>query len=57
MLGMYKKTSLSTKKYLLEMKRRKDLHNQLMELRGNIRVFCRVRPLISEDGGGKLLVT
>ena len=31
---------------------RKKLHNQLVELRGNIRVFCRVRPPISEDGNG-----
>ncbi|XP_055679371.1 protein claret segregational [Lutzomyia longipalpis] len=25
---------------------RKDLHNQMMDLRGNIRVFCRVRPAL-----------
>ena len=34
------------------MQLRKRLHNQLVELRGNIRVFCRVRPPIQEDGGG-----
>lgn len=34
------------------MKQRKELHNQLIELKGNIRVFCRVRPLIIEDGSG-----
>jgi len=31
-----------------------DMHNQLMELKGSIRVFCRVRPILdkssSEDG-------
>ena len=27
--------------------RRKDLHNMLVELRGNIRVYCRVRPLLA----------
>ena len=34
------------------MQLRKKLHNELVELRGNIRVFCRVRPAISEDGEG-----
>ncbi|XP_039833364.1 uncharacterized protein LOC120694258 isoform X6 [Panicum virgatum] len=33
---------------------RSDMHNQLMELKGSIRVFCRVRPILdkssSEDG-------
>jgi len=31
----------------LERTRRKTLHNTLVELRGNIRVYCRVRPLLS----------
>nr|XP_020142534.1 kinesin-like protein KIFC1 isoform X1 [Microcebus murinus] len=31
--------------YALEMERRR-LHNQLQELKGNIRVFCRVRPVL-----------
>ncbi|XP_064399470.1 kinesin-like protein KIFC3 [Halichondria panicea] len=39
-------------KYRHEMGLRKKLHNQLVELRGNIRVFCRVRPVIAEDGTG-----
>ena len=34
------------------MQLRKKLHNELVDLKGNIRVFCRVRPLISEDGEG-----
>ncbi|KAK3259422.1 hypothetical protein CYMTET_31581, partial [Cymbomonas tetramitiformis] len=33
------------KRYKKECRMRKDLYNQLMELKGNIRVFCRVRPL------------
>lgn len=32
---------------------RKKLHNQLVDLKGNIRVFCRIRPPIAEDGTGK----
>ena len=40
------------RRYLLEMKQRKKLHNALVELRGNIRVLCRVRPVIDEDGSG-----
>ncbi|CAA3010936.1 kinesin KIN-14N [Olea europaea subsp. europaea] len=31
-------------------KLRKKLHNTILELKGNIRVFCRVRPLLSDDG-------
>ncbi|KAM3701633.1 hypothetical protein ACB098_05G187200 [Castanea mollissima] len=33
-------------------KLRKKLHNTILELKGNIRVFCRVRPLLPEDGVG-----
>lgn len=33
---------------------RKKLHNELVDLKGNIRVFARVRPIISEDGKGDL---
>ncbi|XP_041660637.1 kinesin-like protein KIF25 isoform X2 [Cheilinus undulatus] len=32
-----------------ERQRRKDLHNRLVELRGNIRVHCRVRPVLPFD--------
>lgn len=39
-------------KYRKEMALRKKLHNELVDLRGNIRVFCRVRPMIKEDGEG-----
>ncbi|TFK24063.1 kinesin-domain-containing protein [Coprinopsis marcescibilis] len=28
---------------------RRKLHNQILELKGNIRVFCRVRPVLSSD--------
>lgn len=31
---------------------RKKLHNTILELKGNIRVFCRVRPMFSDDGSG-----
>ncbi|KAL5700212.1 hypothetical protein ACHQM5_025688 [Ranunculus cassubicifolius] len=31
---------------------RKKLHNTILELKGNIRVFCRVRPMLPDDGSG-----
>jgi hypothetical protein len=34
---------------------RKKLHNELVDLKGNIRVFARVRPTIHEDGKGENL--
>ncbi|XP_061336433.1 kinesin-like protein KIN-14C [Gastrolobium bilobum] len=37
-------------------KLRKKLHNTILELKGNIRVFCRVRPLLPEDGVGTDMV-
>ncbi|GAV87783.1 Kinesin domain-containing protein [Cephalotus follicularis] len=33
-------------------KLRKKLHNTILELKGNIRVFCRVRPLLPDDSSG-----
>ncbi|OIW03167.1 hypothetical protein TanjilG_11804 [Lupinus angustifolius] len=39
-------------------KLRKELHNTILELKGNIRVFCRVRPLLPDEGcntDGKLI--
>ena len=41
---------LMAQRYNKEIQLRKKLHNELVELKGNIRVFCRVRPLIMEDG-------
>ncbi|XP_066549701.1 kinesin-like protein KIF25 isoform X2 [Amia ocellicauda] len=38
-------------RYKNEKQRRKVLHNTLIELRGNIRVHCRVRPLLHLDAG------
>ncbi|XP_057433023.1 kinesin-like protein KIN-14C [Lotus japonicus] len=35
---------------------RKKLHNTILELKGNIRVFCRVRPLLPDDGHGTDMV-
>ncbi|XP_052240315.1 kinesin-like protein KIF25 isoform X6 [Dreissena polymorpha] len=42
-----------TEQHAKEKKRRQELHNVLMELRGNIRVHCRVRPLMDFDCGGE----
>ncbi|KAJ8315077.1 hypothetical protein KUTeg_007227 [Tegillarca granosa] len=40
-----------TESHAKEKKRRQELHNILMELRGNIRVHCRIRPLMDFDCG------
>ncbi|OIV91606.1 hypothetical protein TanjilG_09018 [Lupinus angustifolius] len=37
-------------------KLRKKLHNTILELKGNIRVFCRVRPLLPDDATGMDMV-
>merc|ERR1719494_1050338 len=42
------KTQILIKRYKREMALRKKLHNEVVELKGNIRVFCRVRPSIKE---------
>ncbi|KAM9292223.1 kinesin-like protein KIFC3 [Gastrophryne carolinensis] len=39
-------------KYRRELQLRKECHNQLVRLRGNIRVLGRVRPITAEDGAG-----
>ncbi|XP_074646224.1 kinesin-like protein KIFC3 [Tubulanus polymorphus] len=50
--GVDDKNKELVQKYRKEMALRKKYHNQLVELKGNIRVFTRVRPKIREDGGG-----
>ena len=50
---MKEKNKELVKKYKEEMTLRKKLHNELVTLKGNIRVCCRVRPVIKEDDGGK----
>ncbi|XP_053304393.1 kinesin-like protein KIFC3 isoform X2 [Spea bombifrons] len=40
------------RKYRRELQLRKECHNQLVRLRGNIRVLARVRPVTAEDGPG-----
>uniref|UniRef100_A0A3B4E8L3 Kinesin-like protein KIFC3 n=1 Tax=Pygocentrus nattereri TaxID=42514 RepID=A0A3B4E8L3_PYGNA len=37
------------RKYKREMNLRKKCHNELVRLKGNIRVFCRVRPMCQEE--------
>ena len=49
----YDKTSsqlIKSQEHLFEVNiERKKLHNQVLDLRGNIRVFCRVRPSIPSE--------
>jgi hypothetical protein len=46
-------------RYKKELAERKRLHNLVQELRGNIRVYCRVRPAIASEleGGSTVCVT
>ncbi|KAJ7411565.1 Kinesin-like protein KIF25 [Willisornis vidua] len=45
-----------TERYEKEKQRRRALHNSLVELRGNIRVHCRIRPLLPfDDASGHLI--
>ena len=39
-------------KYIKDAKVQKELYNKVLELRGNIRVFCRCRPLNAEEMKG-----
>jgi len=38
-------------KYEIESARRRKLHNLVQEMKGNIRVYCRVRPLAAHESG------
>ncbi|NXU15854.1 KIF25 protein, partial [Pardalotus punctatus] len=46
-----------TERYEKEKQKRKALHNSLVELRGNIRVHCRIRPLLPFDDAAGLSVS
>ena len=39
----------ANERYVKEVKERKRLHNLVAELKGNIRVFCRVRPANKDE--------
>ena len=41
-------------RYLEEAAQRRALHNQLVDLKGAIRVFCRVRPLLAKEHAARL---
>jgi kinesin family protein C1 len=43
--------ALANEKLRAEESLRRKLHNQVQELKGNIRVFCRVRPTLGDDEG------
>ena len=45
----HEECELLKKKYLEEHNERKRLYNEVIELKGNIRVFCRCRPLNAEE--------
>ncbi|CAL5342317.1 unnamed protein product [Camellia sinensis] len=45
----HERCELVKKKYLEECSERKRLYNEVIELKGNIRVFCRCRPLSQDE--------
>lgn len=49
MLQAQQMADLANEKLRAEETLRRKLHNQVQELKGNIRVFCRVRPVIGDD--------
>ncbi|TID14714.1 putative phospholipid-transporting ATPase [Venturia nashicola] len=49
MLQAQQAAELANEKLRAEETLRRKLHNQVQELKGNIRVFCRVRPVIEEE--------
>ncbi|KAE9964094.1 hypothetical protein BLS_008654 [Venturia inaequalis] len=49
MLQAQQAAELANEKLRAEETLRRKLHNQVQELKGNIRVFCRVRPVIGDD--------
>ncbi|XP_070568973.1 kinesin-like protein KIF25 isoform X3 [Ptychodera flava] len=53
MMEMERALTDAIERHAKEKKRRRELHNTLVELRGNIRVHCRVRPLMTYDTGSE----
>jgi kinesin family protein 25 len=49
LVGIQRQLGEISERYEVEKSRRKSLHNTLVELRGNIRVHCRVRPVLPFD--------
>ncbi|KAG4097061.1 kinesin-domain-containing protein [Neocallimastix lanati (nom. inval.)] len=43
----------SNRKRIQEESLRRKMHNEILELKGNIRVFCRVRPVLTTETNGK----
>ena len=58
LFGIDNEYELLKKKYLDESSERKRLYNEAIELKGNIRVFCRCRPLnkVESANGSSLIV-
>lgn len=46
---MKKDNEVLQQKFKEEQKKRKDLHNQLEDMKGAIRLFCRIRPLSNSE--------
>ena len=47
--SMQLQVDVAYQKYSEELKKRKKVHNKLMEVQGNIQVLCRVRPILPHE--------
>jgi hypothetical protein len=56
-VATYERANVFKQQHLQELQRRRQEHNRLIEVQGNIRVFCRVRPMQSHEDADKVAVT
>jgi len=54
--GIAREAAAADRRFKREARERRRVFNQLQEMRGNIRVFCRVRPILSKEAGAQPVV-
>jgi hypothetical protein len=56
-LANHERANAFKQQNLQELQKRREEHNRLIEVQGNIRVFCRLRPMLSSEASDKVAVT